>query len=229
MKTIIANWKMNMTYQDISTWMSDFAGYLVENKNILNSSQKLQIILAPTALYVKDVAEMVKHLQTEVFVAAQEVSEKRKGAYTGAISAKQVKDFCKFSIVGHSETRPIREDTLSKAELCLEEEITPIVCFAKFEDARDYERQGAILAWEDPANISKEGIYREKNNDDIKKAFHEMRLAIRDEVTLIYGGSVNRTNVRDLVKIPEIDGVLVGNASLEAKHFIDIISAFCEA
>lgn len=222
MKYIIANWKMNINLQDISTWISDFANLTVDKK--LTS----HIILAPSTIYIKDLTEMCNKLSVDISVATQDLSEKRKGAYTGRVAAFQAHDYCKYSIVGHSETEPLKEDSLSKAALCLEEAITPIICFPRFDEARDYEKTDAILAWEDPTNISKNGEYREKNPEEIKRAFHEMRLALRDHTALIYGGSVNRQNVGNLVKIKGLDGVLVGNASLDPKHFLDIIEAFEE-
>jgi triosephosphate isomerase len=83
----------------------------------------------------------------------------------------------------------------------------------------------SYIAWEDPNNISKNGVYKEKDPEDIKKGIDQIRTHIPSQAVLIYGGSVNRQNANTVFNIPGVNGVLPGNASLDPQHFIDIINS----
>jgi len=217
MKYIIANWKMNMNLDQVEIWLDGFEK-LIQGKNFAN-----KIVLAPAATHLYKSSQFCG--LNNLNCASQNVSLHQKGAHTGDVGAFEIKDFCKYSIVGHSERKEPQETVVSKRDLCLEQEITPIVCFVEKEDCAHFHKDGVLLAWEDPENISKGGVYKEKSPSEIIDTykFFEEKLP---NVPIIYGGSVNRENVGDLTKIKNLGGVLIGNASLDPQHFLDIISAF---
>lgn len=216
MKYIVANWKMNMSMQDVISWAAGF------DTSVLN--KKVSVIVSPSALHIFPVAELLKKVGVDI--SAQDVSIEQKGAHTGETGAFQLKEMCKYSIVGHSERKETADIVVKKIDACLANEITPIVCFVEPENLKLYKRPGIIYAWEDPANISKNGVYNEKSTKEIVKGVKKIRETLTNEEPLLYGGSVNGQNIADLVNIEKLDGVLVGNASLDPKHFSGIIAAY---
>lgn len=217
MKYIIANWKMNMNLDEVENWMIDFKK-IIKEKNFKN-----KVVLAPAAphLYKSSQFCIDKNLEC----ASQNVSPNEKGAHTGGVGAFEVKDYCQYSIVGHSERKEDKKTVLEKRDVCLKYGITPIVCFVKKEEYKEYFKEGALLAWEDPENISKDGVYREKDPQEIYEAYKYFENEAPN-TPIIYGGSVNRDNAADLAGIKNLGGVLIGNASLDPKHFLDIIEIF---
>ena len=215
MKYIIANWKMNMDRKSILDWFSVF------NTKDIEKFEDKTIILAPSFPYLNEVKSLIKH--KNVFISSQDVSVYEKGAHTGFIGTFQLNDFCKYCIVGHSERTETPEEVLKKRDRCLEDEITPIVCFAHPDQAKDMEKTGAYIVWEDPQNISTNGVSKAQNVTEINEIIKNIRTIISAQTTLIYGGSVNRDNIKELSQISGLEGVLIGSASLDPDHFFYII------
>lgn len=219
MKYVIANWKMNMNVSDVKTWVENYEN--IHQKD----SDNVAVILAPTSVHVPLIAEGLERFSQVVSLAVQDISANEKGAHTGDTGAFQAKDFATYAIVGHSERKEDRELVYKKRDVCLAEGIIPIVCFTTPEQLEETYTEGAILAWEDPDNISKGGVYNEKDPQEIVKAFENFEKRLPD-APILYGGSVNRQNVDNLVKIANVAGVLLGTASLDPEHFEDIVRAF---
>lgn len=217
MKHIIANWKMNLNLKQVEKWLDEFSNLIEKNK------PSSKIILAGSFPHLAEISNFC--LEHNIDCSAQDVSASEKGARTGSVGAFQLKDFCQFCIVGHSERKEPRDEVLSKRDACLKSGITPIVCFTKKEAWRQNHTDNALLAWEDPDNISKDGVYREKDTKEIIEAY-EFFAREASDLSIIYGGSVHRGNISELVSISNLGGVLVGNASLDPKHFLELISAF---
>ena len=212
-KLIVANWKMNMDSKALASWIQKWGQH-----NTLNTLQveNVEIVIAPTFFHLG--MNLVQDLKP-VTLSAQNVSEFDKGAHTGETGAFQLKDVCRYCIVGHSERKESTTTVKNKANKCIENGITPIVCLTNHKQAtvyKDIER--AIFAWEDPANISKNGKYVPKDAQDIEHGVKELTKALEVE-TILYGGSVNLENIEDLVRVEGIRGALVGNASLDADTF----------
>ena len=89
----------------------------------------------------------------------------------------------------------------------------------------EYLKEGCLLAWEDPDNISKGGVYREKDPQEIEESFNYLKSKVEKSV-ILYGGSVHEGNVEIISQIDGVDGILVGNASLDPDHFMKLINAF---
>lgn len=216
MKYVIANWKMNMLLQDMVAWGQGF------DKKVL--SKDTRVIISATSVHILALSELLKN--TGIFVASQDVSSKEKGAHTGEVGAFQISELCRYSLVGHSERKESTFEVNTKIDRCLENNIIPIICISVPKDTKNYVRNGAIYVWEDPDNISKNGAYVENPVADIIPKIEEISEIVGNSGAVLYGGSVNRKNVSSLSKIPHLDGVLVGNASLDPKHFSEIASYF---
>ena len=185
---------------------------------------------------------------------AQDVSSHVEGAYTGEVSAPMIADFgTRYAIVGHSERREYHREgailVAEKAERALEAGLTPIVCVGETKEEREFEftervlraqldavldrltlEQAAslVLAYEPVWAI---GSGSSASCEDVHHVhrFLRDRLAEKGEavarIPVLYGGSVKPENAADLFSVPEVDGGLVGGASLDATQFL----AICEA
>ena len=219
-KLIIANWKQNMCLRDIHGWFEMFIPrFLAANPT------NIEVIIAPSHLYLPVLHEF-KVANPYIRSAAQDVSLFENGAHTGQVGAFQISDYCDYCLVGHSETAVSFEDAVTKSDLCLKEKVTPIVCFVSSETVSSSMLQGAVLAWEDPQNISHDGKYNAKPISEIESQVRYLKSNLPANRKLLYGGSVNRQNASDLSTISELDGVLVGNASLDPMHFFEIVMEF---
>lgn len=217
-KYIVANWKMHFDCETLTSWLDHFS------QNCLSLGDHLQVVIAPTAIHIPSVCSRLESLK--VAVGAQDISHYEKGSHTGNLGAFQVKDFCKFCIVGHSERQEPLELATQKRDLCLRHGIIPIVCFDSPYKASEVYQKGAVFAWEDPENISKEGLFSPKDPNEISLALKEIKKLLPSDSVVLYGGSVNRQNIQDLVNISELDGVLVGSASTDPEHFLELIKAY---
>jgi len=217
MRYVIANWKMNMKIKEINQWLNEFSSLIRETKNTT-------IIIAPSYIHIP-IVKVFADNYPNVKVSAQDTSEKKIGAHTGEINAEQIKELCEYCIVGHSELEKSTETRVQKAKVCMDNGIIPILCSKNPEKEWENVGEEYLLAWEDPTNISKNGVYNEKPFEDIHK---EIKHLIEDlgHNSVIYGGSVNESNSLELAKIAELKGVLVGNASLNPKTFWTIVGNF---
>jgi triosephosphate isomerase len=188
-----------------------------------------------------------------VALGAQDVSSHSAGAFTGEISAAMLKDFaCRYAIVGHSERRQYHGETdalvAAKAQQALAVGITPIVCVGETLAEREagkttevVKRQLAavihanghciseiVLAYE-PVWAIGTGKTASPEEAQAVHAVLRAQLAAATEhasrVKIIYGGSMNAANASTLLAQPDIDGGLIGGASLKAADFLSIISA----
>ena len=213
-KLIVANWKQNKTLDEAVAWAREFVG-LWDGK----SGAVLPIICPPTP-FLPELAGILR--PANVALGVQDVSAFSDGAHTGYVGVNQMKGLADYAIVGHSEREEGREVVVQKASTCLEAGITPIVCFKSPDQYKKIE--GAIYALEDPENISQGGVYRPKALTEVEELLGKARTFFGSESKLLYGGSVNDQNAGELASIPDLDGVLVGNASLNPSTFCVIVN-----
>lgn len=193
--------------------------------------------------YLAQVAERLRG--TAVAWGAQNVSEHAQGAYTGEVSAAMLTEFgCRFVIVGHSERRQLfresDEQVAAKFAAARKADLTPILCVGETLEEREagsteqvVERQlqavlnvddfaDAVLAYEPVWAI---GTGRNATPEQAQAVHALLRKRVPPETPILYGGSVKPANAAALFAMPDIDGGLIGGASLVADDFIAILHA----
>jgi triosephosphate isomerase len=190
-----------------------------------------------------------------ISLGAQNVSEQDMGAFTGEVSAKMLTDFdVKFCIVGHSERRSLYSESSDvvalKAEMLLKQDIKPIICVGETLDERDggmafevvREQLGVVLQKIGPEGIDRSIIAYEPvwaigtGRVASPEQAQEVHAVLRDlvgssdkntssKVRILYGGSVKPENAGDLFAMEDIDGGLIGGASLKVEDFAAICAA----
>ena len=183
---------------------------------------------------------------TQLAWGAQNLSEHAQGAYTGEVSGAMLKEFgCRYVLVGHSERRQLYGETDSvvaaKFTAAAGNGVTPILCvgetLAEREAGRTQEvvgRQldavkfqgGAVLAYEPVWAI---GTGRTATPEQVQEVHSFLRKKVTPATRILYGGSVKPGNAASLFALPDVDGGLIGGASLVAADFIDIVKAAAHA
>ncbi|WBY01464.1 triose-phosphate isomerase [Ramlibacter tataouinensis] len=186
-------------------------------------------------------------------LGAQDVSRHEQGAYTGEVSAPMLKEFgVRYAIVGHSERRQYHGETdetvAEKAKAALAHGITPIVCVGETLAEREggyteevVKRQLAAVVHANGPCISEVvvayepvwaiGTGRTATPEQAQQVHAVLRAQLRaatthaDRVAILYGGSMNAANAASLLAQPDIDGGLIGGASLKSADFLQIIAA----
>ena len=239
---VVANWKMNGS--------RDAVGHLLRGLNSSMQLPRCDVILAPGYLHIDQVSRELS--LTGVSLAGQNCSEYSDGPYTGEVSAKMLADSgCKWVILGHSERRQYHGETneviASKIELACSENLGVIYCVGETITQRDSgdaqsvvreqlltalnrsinEESRIVIAYE-PVWAIGTGLTASPNEAQIMHSYIRENLrsieAINAEDTVIlYGGSVNAVNANDFFSQVDIDGVLVGGASLDAEAFCRIV------
>lgn len=180
-----------------------------------------KVVICPSFVLLPTTASEISKLEG-VELGAQDVSKFEEGQYTGEVSAKMLKDFVSYVIVGHSERRKhfgeTDGDIALKIEQCLKHELTPIVCVSKVEQAST---DKAIFAYEPLFAV---GTGEPDTPKNAQKFAEKTKGKVGQNVRVLYGGSVNAENVKSFVSQPDIDGVLVGQASLDPKEFSEIVN-----
>jgi triosephosphate isomerase len=194
--------------------------------------------------------------KTNVYVAAQNCSNKLSGAYTGEVSVTMLQSMCvKYVVIGHSERREYFNESnellAQKVDICLENKTTPIFCCGEPLDIRESATQNEYVAkqlseslfhlTEDAIShvvIAYEPIWaigtgKTASSDQAQEmhAFIRSQIAskygasVADSISILYGGSVKSANAVEIFSQPDVDGGLVGGASLIADEFVAIINA----
>jgi len=134
-----------------------------------------------------------------------------------------------YCLVGHSDLRKRGEsekDIANKVGRLSETGITPLLCFSKESQIQAYRtRKDVIFCFEPPENISGGKQFKKVNPEEIGEKLARMRKLLDYQAKILYGGSVNKENVQDLARIPQVEGFLIGQASLDYNHFSRIIYA----
>lgn len=241
---IAGNWKMNKIVREAQ----DYAGKLLARVGGVTDVDV--VVCAPfTALgTLKDELE-----ESVIHIGAQDLFWESAGAFTGEISAEMLVDAaCTYVIVGHSERREILretdEDIAKKVKAALKAGLTPILCVGENLVQREEGRALAIVRGQvekDLADLPPEDLKRvviayeplwaigtgkTSSNQDAQDMCAAIRATIAgisgtvaEEVNILYGGSVKANNIAELMTQPDIDGALVGGASLDAGGFAQLI------
>lgn len=240
-KYICGNWKMNKT----SSEALEFAKEINEFE-----FNKVDLLIAPSFVTLESLR---KNLKDEIKVAGQNVSQFDEGAYTGEVSTSMLKDIdVEDVIIGHSERREkfLESDEIinAKVKKALEDGLSVILCLGESleikEEGRevDFVREELLNSLDGVKNIEKVTIAYEPiwaigtgktcSSEDAEKMCREIRNIIDEKygevsqkIRILYGGSVKPSNAGEILSKENIDGVLVGGASLKSSDFIEIIKA----
>ncbi len=243
---VAGNWKLNGSRDSIEQLISG----IVAGADKTGSTQ---IAVCPPFVYIPQVAERLAG--SKVAWGSQDVSDQDSGAFTGEVSAPMLNEFnCTYAIVGHSERRSLyAEDdafTARKFAAARKAGLIPILCVGETLEEREQGVTESVVARQLDAVINLEGV--EALNDAViayepvwaigtgktatpqqaqdMHAFIRGTLAglnagVADKVQILYGGSVKGANAAELFAMADIDGGLIGGASLDASEFLTICSA----
>ena len=217
MRYLVANWKSNKTIAETKEWFQMLNAQCLT----LNEENIKVIICAPFTLLYPLKKLIINNSALIIHLGAQDLSPFPSGAYTGAISAEMLQGLVDYVLVGHSERRryfgETNEMVVKKVKMALKYKITPIVCLD--EPYLETQVQGLIFAYEPLAAISSGKPDTPENANRVAEKIKNMT----KQAPVLYGGSVNSKNAREFILEENIDGLLVGQASLGAKQFIKII------
>ena len=239
-KYCVANFKMNKTLSESKEYMNLFNNFLNENNLSNNITNR---VICPSYVCLN------KDIFNSVALGSQNINENDSGAFTGEISAKMLKEQgVDYVILGHSERRDYFKESNSqvnqKIHTSLFNNLTPILCVGETLETRENNLIEDFI--EKQLTISLDGISINENiiiayepiwaigsgKTATPKIVTQVHIMIRkilndigfdgENVSILYGGSVNRNNAKELISLDEVDGFLIGGASLDAKHFFDI-------
>jgi triosephosphate isomerase len=244
-KIVAGNWKMNLN--------REAAFQLIETIDSLKFSNNLEVIIAPSSIYLESFVGKVKNIN----ISSQDVSANDNGAYTGEFSAAMLSSLnLKYSIVGHSERRQYHKETdemiFNKAKQLLKSNMSPIYCCGELLEDRKSENHYKVVASQlqplldnlnsdelekfiiayEPVWAIGTGLTAKPSDAQnmhsyiralIKKKFSS---SIADQISILYGGSCKADNAKELFSMVDVDGGLIGGASLDADSFSAIINSF---
>jgi triosephosphate isomerase len=243
-RLIIGNWKMNLNVHDSSLYLHRLA-------DALKTRRDVEVVLAPTMLSLQSLSLQVNHRQFKL--AAQNFYWRDQGAYTGEVSATQLRGIVQYGIVGHSERRHVfgetDKDTRGKVQAAIRNDIQPVLCIGETIQERTDDETLAVLHDQligGLANVTSEeldqvviayepvwaiGTGVNAKPEDVKKATRAIRQQIAhlygkkagESIRVLYGGSVKAESAADYLALDDIDGLLIGGASLDEHAFVEIV------
>jgi triosephosphate isomerase len=243
---VAGNWKMNGSTAGNQELVAGIVAGVPE-------SERVELLVCPPYPYLGAVAAATA--DSKVSVGAQSVSEHESGAFTGEVAPSMLVDCgCEYVIVGHSERRALygetSADVASKFKAALAAGLKPILCVGETLEERQAEKTEAVvdeqlnavldvtgIAGFDTAVIAYEPVWAigtgmtaspEQAQDvhrHIREALAAQDAGIAESTQILYGGSMKGENAAGLLAMPDIDGGLIGGASLKAADFLAIAEA----
>ncbi|XOV77448.1 MAG: triose-phosphate isomerase [Aestuariibacter sp.] len=238
-KLVVGNWKLNGELSLVASMKTKFQA---------SGLSKVETVVCPPFPYLSSFAD------GDLIVGAQDISAHANGAFTGEVSAAQLREFsCRYAIVGHSERREYHTETdavvAAKAKAAIAEGITPIVCFGEpleVREAGDHiahvvkQVKYVVESLADDANqmvLAYEPIWAigtgktatpeqaQEVHSEIRTMLATHNSELAENIQILYGGSVKADNAEQLFSKPDVDGGLIGGASLKPDDFLAICTA----
>ncbi|MCV2531205.1 MAG: triose-phosphate isomerase [Candidatus Lightella neohaematopini] len=245
---IISNWKLNGSKYLIKNFVSNIS-FIVKNYNFSIVIAPPLLYLD----YMQYIIQLY-NCDNYISLSAQNIDTNNYGSFTGEISAKMLKDIgIKYAIIGHADRKVFHNENsstiLKKFAILKSEGITPILCIG--ETKTEYQAnqtivicikqidniinnfgilafKNTIIAYEPIWAINKKTVINPIYIQDVHKAIRNYLMKYNNEISkninIQYGGSVSNENILNLLKQPDIDGVLVGRASLNISNFIKMLN-----
>ena len=245
---IAGNWKMNTTVAEARALSKTLASNL-------NGVPAVEVLLCPPFISLTTVGAEIA--ATTLKLGAQNLHPEPKGAFTGEVSPAMLSGLCDYVIVGHSERRALfgEDDNFVNRKLhaALAHDITPILCVGETLAQREANATGEVLTRQVigglkdvPPNadfvVAYEPVWaigtgKAASASDAEQAISLIRQTISQQLgeqaaastRILYGGSVKSSNISDFITSDDIDGALVGGASLDPEDFSGIVSATSQA
>ncbi|HTB66978.1 MAG TPA: triose-phosphate isomerase [Steroidobacteraceae bacterium] len=243
---VAGNWKMHGSRAENAKLIDELAQAF--------PTPTVECAVCPPHVYLSQVGNLLRAAELPIALGAQNVSAETKGAFTGEVSAAMLQDLqCSYVIVGHSERRQMQgedDQLVARKFAAARTLLTPILCVGERLAERKAGQQlavigrqldavlercgatgfgGAVIAYE-PCWAIGTGLTASPEQAQEAHAFIRGHLARQDakiagEVRILYGGSVNAGNAAQLFAMPDVDGGLIGGASLKAGEFLAILAA----
>ncbi len=246
-KIIMGNWKMNLTVPESIVLTEKLKKEIPGNVGV-------EVVLCPTFIDIYAASEEIKG--TKMILGAQNVAEEEKGAFTGEVSVLALKGFVKYVLVGHSERRNVYGENdkvvAKKAEIVVRHDMVPVICVGETLHEREdglskvvtlsqleasckhitaEEIAESVIAYEPVWAI---GTGQVCDENEAEKMAADIRGLVQslygekasEKVRILYGGSVTAKSAKEMKKAKNVDGLLVGGASLDHKEFTAIVKNF---
>ena len=237
---IVSNWKMNFNFIQAKNLVTNL-------KKIKYNKLKLTNIICPQFLLLPTLNEVL--YKSDLILGAQDLHFDLNGAYTGDTSIELIKDYnCKYSIVGHSERRALHNESnimiKKKVKLCLDNFIIPILCVGESIEQRKKNTYKdfilkqlteciqkikcpeLVIAYEPIWSIGTGIIPKVEDIIEVSELiFSFFKKEKIDKFQILYGGSVNSSNFREINSIDKINGALIGGASLKIDEMKKILTS----
>ena len=240
---VAGNWKMNGSRESVKALLDGI-------KAGMGDVNKPEIAVCAPFVYLADVQQALTG--TPIAWGAQNLSTEAAGAFTGEISADMIKDFgCKYVLVGHSERRALYGETddivAHKYEVALKAGLKPILCIGELLEEREKGITEEVVNRQLDAVINRVGIaalaegviayepvwaigtgktatpeQAQETHAAIRKKLAAQDAGVAEKVQILYGGSMNAGNAAELIGMDDIDGGLIGGASLKSNDFLTI-------
>lgn len=245
-KLIVGNWKMNLTIHEASIYVHKLSEAIAVHRDV-------EVVLAPTLLALQPVSLQINRRQFKL--AVQNLYWRDHGAYTGEVSAAQLRGLVEYAIIGHSERRHVfhehAKDIRNKVQAAIRSGISPILCVGETAHQRAVGETNEVIHDQiisGLANITSEefdqvviayepvwaiGTGNNASPDDVKKVIRTIRRQIdhlygkkaAEDIRVLYGGSVTADSAATFLATEGVDGLLVGGASLIEPAFTTIVAA----
>ena len=242
------NWKMNLNHYEANKLVQQLAHSLTEKE-----LAQVEVAVLPPFTAIRSVQTAVDGDKWQIRYGAQDISSHPSGAYTGEVSgAMLAKLGCTYVVVGHSERRQYHHETdalvNAKAKAALANEMAPILCIGEGLEIREAGEQvrhtlaqldaglagltndqveKVVVAYEPVWAI---GTGKTATPEDAQEVIGAIRTrlgqnhpSVAANVRILYGGSVKANNIAAIMEQPDIDGALVGGASIDAEEFVKIV------
>ena len=244
---IIANWKLNGNW----SFNEEYASALSNGLRGVDLTSR-QIIICPPSIYLQQMNGLL--VDQEIYLGGQDLSDETAGAFTGEISGVMLKEFgCRYVLVGHSERRLKYQESneliVKKALNAIAAGLKPVVCIVETQEQRQSLQVEKVLSeqmtalidglgqqieqivlayepiWAIGTGQTASALQAQEVHALLRGMLEKVSPLVAQNMQIIYGGSVKAENAEELLRMSDIDGLLVGGASLVVAEFLSICTA----